>query len=86
MTLIEVKLLQRVFTAEQKREMIEKLIAAMHSISGGDSRDRVLVLIDGVRSGDWGLGGQQVRSGILRRLVMKQCPMFTHLHRRRQRS
>lgn len=58
MPLIEVKVIEGVFTEEQKREMVRKLTDAMVSIEGENMRPVTSVLIEDVRSGSWGIGGQ----------------------------
>ncbi|MGH9600915.1 MAG: tautomerase family protein [Terriglobales bacterium] len=58
MPLIEVKLIENVFTPAQKSEMITKLTDAMVSIEGENMRQVTSVVIEEVRSGAWGIGGQ----------------------------
>lgn len=57
MPLINVKLIEDVFSAEQKREMIEKLTETMVSIEGEAMRSVTWVVVEEVASGDWGIGG-----------------------------
>ena len=58
MPLINVKLIEGVFDADEKREMIEKLTDAMVEIEGENMRGVTWVVIEEVKSGDWGIGGQ----------------------------
>jgi 4-oxalocrotonate tautomerase len=58
MPMVNVKVIEGVFTDEQKRDMIEKLTDAMVEIEGENMRGVTWVVIDEVKSGDWGLGGQ----------------------------
>jgi 4-oxalocrotonate tautomerase len=58
MPLIQVKLIEDVFTAAQKKEMITKLTDAMVAIEGENMRSVTWVIIEDVRSGEWGIGGQ----------------------------
>lgn len=60
MPLIQVKLIEDVFTPEQKRQMITKLTDAMVAIEGENMRKVTWVVIEDVRSGDWGIGGQSI--------------------------
>jgi 4-oxalocrotonate tautomerase len=76
MTLIEVKLLRRVFTAQQKKEMVAKLTNAMASVSVDQDRADIWVLIKEVRSGQSALGGEHLQAAMLQRLVMTECAMF----------
>jgi len=58
MPLIQVKLIENVFTTQQKQEMIKKLTDAMVSIEGENMRSITWVVIENVNSGEWGIGGQ----------------------------
>jgi 4-oxalocrotonate tautomerase len=57
MPLINVKVIAGVFTPAQKREMIRKLTDAMVAIEGENLRPVTWVVIDEVKSGEWGVGG-----------------------------
>ena len=58
MPLIEVHVIENVFNAEQKRQMITRLTDAMVSIEGEAMRGVTWVKISEVASGEWGIGGQ----------------------------
>jgi 4-oxalocrotonate tautomerase len=58
MPLIQVSLIEEVFTPAQKKQIVEKLTDAMVSIEGEAMRGVTWVVIQEVRSGDWGIGGQ----------------------------
>jgi 4-oxalocrotonate tautomerase len=60
MPLVNVRLIEGVFTKEQKHEMIRKITEAMVSIEGENMRSVTTVIIDEVKSGDWGMGGNPV--------------------------
>ena len=57
MPLIQVKLIEDVFSPEQKGEIIERLTDAMVEIEGESMRSVTWVTIEEVSSGDWGIGG-----------------------------
>jgi 4-oxalocrotonate tautomerase len=58
MPLINVKLIERVFTDAQKRDIIKKLTDAMVSIEGENMRPVTWVVVEDVNSGSWGIGGR----------------------------
>jgi len=58
MPLIQVNLIEEVFTPEQKRQIIKKLTDAMVEVEGEAMRGVTWVTIQEVRSGEWGIGGQ----------------------------
>ncbi len=63
MPLIQVKLIEGVFSQAQKQEMITKLTDTMVSIEGENMRQVTWVVIEEVKSGDWGIGGKVLTSG-----------------------
>jgi 4-oxalocrotonate tautomerase len=69
MPLIEVKLIEEVLTPTQKREMIAKLTDAMVAVAGANMRSVTSVIVEEVRSGDWGIGGQAMTSDAVRTLA-----------------
>ena len=68
MPLIQVKLIEEVFTPAQKKEIITKLTDAMVAIEGENLRPYTLVTVEDVRSGDWGVGGKTLTTGEVRAL------------------
>ena len=69
MPLIQVKLIEEVFTPAQKREIIAKLTNAMVAVQGENMRSVTWVTIEDVRSGDWGIGGQPLTTDAVRALA-----------------
>lgn len=60
MPLINFKAIEGVLTPEQKRELIEKLTDATASVYGESARQGTWVVIEEVKSGDWGIAGKPV--------------------------
>ncbi|MGO1228902.1 MAG: tautomerase family protein [Brachybacterium sp.] len=58
MPYINVKVIEGVFTSEQKHEIIRNLTDAMVQIEGESLRSVTSCVIDEVRSGDWGIAGK----------------------------
>ncbi len=58
MPLIQVKVIEGVFTEAQKHEMVRKLTDAMVAIEGENMRPVTWVIVEEVKSGDWGIGGK----------------------------
>jgi len=58
MPLVQVKMIEEVFTPEQKRQVISKMTDVLVSIEGEAIRPYTVVLIEEIRSGDWGVGGK----------------------------
>jgi 4-oxalocrotonate tautomerase len=69
MPLVNVKLIEDVFSESQKREMVEKLTDAMVSIEGENMRPVTWVVIEDVKSGDWGIGGKPLTTADVKALA-----------------
>jgi len=69
MPLIEVKVIEGVFTPEQKREIVKKLTDAMVSIEGENMRQVTYCIVEEVKSGDWGIGGKPMTTEDVRALA-----------------
>jgi 4-oxalocrotonate tautomerase len=57
MPLINVKVIEGVLTSTQKQEIVRKLTDTMVSIEGENVRPVTWVVVEEVKSGDWGIGG-----------------------------
>ena len=57
MPFVNVKVIEGVFSEEQKREMISKLTDTMVEIEGENMRGVTWVVVEEVKSGDWGIAG-----------------------------
>lgn len=60
MPMVTVKVIEGVFTAEQKRAMISKITDAMVEVEGESLRPVTWVLVEEVHSGDWGIAGNSL--------------------------
>ena len=58
MPLIQVKVIEGVFSEAQKKEMIKKITNTIVSIEGENLRQVTFVIVEEVKSGDWGIGGK----------------------------
>jgi 4-oxalocrotonate tautomerase len=63
MPLVQVKLIEGVFSDAQKLEMIRKVTDAMVSIEGEKMRSVTWVVVEEVKSGCWGIGGKALTTG-----------------------
>lgn len=72
MPLIQIKLIEKVFTNQQKQEMIKKLTDAMVSVEGENMRPVTWVIIEDVNSGEWGIGGQAMSTDAVKALAAGQ--------------
>ena len=69
MPFLNVRLIEGVFTPAQKQEIIRKLTDAMVSIEGENMRSVTWVVIDEVKSGDWGIGGKPLTTSDVKALA-----------------
>jgi len=69
MPLINVKLIEGVFSPEQKQEIIRKLTDTMVSIEGENMRAVTWCVVEEVKSGDWGIGGNPLTTADVKKLA-----------------
>jgi 4-oxalocrotonate tautomerase len=69
MPLINVKVIEGVFSAEQKSQIIRKLTDAMVDIEGEAMRQVTWTVIEEVRSGEWGIAGKPLTTADVRALA-----------------
>ncbi len=72
MPLVNVKVIAGVFTDEQKREMVTRLTETMVAIEGEAMRPVTWVVVEEVKSGDWGIGGQALTTSDVKALAAGQ--------------
>ncbi len=58
MPFVNIKIIEGVFNKEQKQEMIQKVTDAMVSVEGENMRPVTWVVLEEVKSGDWGIAGK----------------------------
>ena len=67
MPLVNVQVIENVFTPAQKKEIITKITDTMVAIEGEAFRSVTWVKIDEVKEGNWGIGGHPLHlSDVLR--------------------
>ena len=69
MPFINVKLIEGVFTPAQKEEIARSLTDAMVAIEGESMRQVTWVVVEEVRSGDWGIAGKPLTTQDVRALA-----------------
>jgi 4-oxalocrotonate tautomerase len=69
MPLINVKVIEGVFSSEQKRQIIERLTEALVAIEGENMRQVTWCVVEEVKSGDWGIAGNAVTTEHFRALA-----------------
>ena len=72
MPLINVKVIEGVFSVDQKHQIIERLSDAMVSVEGENIRGVTWCVVEEVKSGDWGIGGDPLTTEAVRALAQGQ--------------
>jgi 4-oxalocrotonate tautomerase len=67
--LINVKIIEGVFDAAQKKQIVRSLTEAMVAVEGENMRSVTWCVIEEVASGDWGIGGQPVTTADVQALA-----------------
>jgi 4-oxalocrotonate tautomerase len=74
MPFVNVKLIEGVFTPAQKQDMIRKLTDTMVSIEGENMRPVTWVVIEEVKSGEWGIAGNSLSTNDVKALAAGKAP------------
>jgi 4-oxalocrotonate tautomerase len=69
MPLVTVKVIEGVFTPAQKQDIIRKVTDAMVSVEGENLRQVTWVVVEEVKSGDWGIGGNPLTTAAVKSLA-----------------
>jgi 4-oxalocrotonate tautomerase len=69
MPFVNLKVIEGVFTPQQKQEMVERLTETMVSIEGENLRQVTWVVLEEVKSGEWGIAGQPLTTEAVRKLA-----------------
>jgi len=69
MPLINVKVIEGVFSDTQKAEIVTKLTETMVGIEGENMRSVTWVILEDVKSGDWGIGGTPLTTEAVRAIA-----------------
>lgn len=69
MPLINVKLIEGVFTADQKQQIVRRLTDAMVEIEGENMRPVTWCIVEEVASGDWGIAGSPLHTADVKALA-----------------
>jgi 4-oxalocrotonate tautomerase len=71
MPVVNVKLIEGVFTREQKQEMIRRMTDVITDLEGEYMRPYTMVVIDEVKGGDWGVGGKALSAADVKAMAGK---------------
>lgn len=69
MPLINVKVIEGVFDADQKRRIVQGLTDAMVAVEGENMRPVTWCVVEEVASGDWGIAGQPLTTADVKALA-----------------
>lgn len=69
MPLVNVKIIEGVFSTEQMEQMVRQLTETMVAIEGEPMRPVTWVVVEEVRSGDWGIGGKPLTAADVKGLA-----------------
>jgi 4-oxalocrotonate tautomerase len=67
--LINVKLIEGVFSAEEKQQIVRRLTDAMVEIEGENMRQVTWCIVEEVGSGDWGIAGNPLSTADVKALA-----------------
>ena len=68
MPLVQVSVIEGVFSQDQKRQIVEGVTEAMVAVEGEGMRGVTWVIVEEVRSGQWGIGGRALSTADVKAL------------------
>lgn len=69
MPLVEVKVFEQELSEEQAKELISRITDAVTSVTSEKLRDVTWVIVNEVRSGNWGVGGNALGLEDVKRIM-----------------
>jgi 4-oxalocrotonate tautomerase len=75
MPLINVRVIENAFTADQKQQIARDLTEAIVAIEGEPMRAFTWCLVEEVKSGDWAVGGQPVTTEAVHAMARGDLPL-----------
>jgi len=72
MPFVNVKVIEGVFSSDQKQDMVRRLTDTMVEIEGENMRPVTWVVVEEVKSGDWGIGGSPLSTADVKALAAGQ--------------
>jgi 4-oxalocrotonate tautomerase len=72
MPFVNVKVIEGVFSADQKQDMVRRLTDAMVEVEGENMRQVTWVVVEEVKSGDWGIAGNPLTTADVKALAAGQ--------------
>jgi len=69
MPFVNVKVIEGVFSTDQKQDMVRRLTDAMVEIEGENMRPVTWVVVEEVKSGDWGIAGNPLTTADVKALA-----------------
>ena len=73
MPFIDIKVIEGVFTAEEKREMVERVSEAVIAVEGEALRPLTHTAITETPSGEWAVGGSAKTADDVKGIAISRC-------------
>jgi 4-oxalocrotonate tautomerase len=70
MPFVNVKVIEGVFSSDQKQDMVRRLTDAMVEIEGENMRSVTWVVVEEIKSGDWGIAGNPLTTADVKALAV----------------
>lgn len=69
MPLVRVKMIEGVFSTDEKEDLVKRMTDVMVAVKGENIRPVTWVLCEEVKSGDWGIAGNALTTGDVKALL-----------------
>ena len=71
MPVVNIKVIEGVFSQDQKQEMIRRMTDVLVDLEGEYMRPFTVVVIEEVKSGDWGVGGKSLSTADVKAMARR---------------
>jgi len=68
MPLATIKVIEGAFSGDEKRRIIENVTEAIVGVEGKNLREKTVVILEEVKSGDWEIGGKTLTTDDVNKL------------------
>ena len=74
MPFAQIKIIENVFDDQKKQEIIKRVTEALVSVEGEGLRDKTVVVVEEVKSGNWAVGGNILSAQDVKKMVAASTP------------
>ena len=74
MPFAQIKIIENVFDDQKKQEIIKRVTEALVSVEGEGLREKTVVVVEEVKSGNWAVGGHILSTQDVKKMAAASTP------------